>query len=118
MKTIAYLLMIKPIENSKEYEIISDTEEYITIPSFPIEEGYPDIEVILEALAKRYIGYNNDIVVNDFVISKASLNNSEIGLYYYTFIPHNSVRQYGYFKNISLLSQIKEYSRIISKLTI
>ena len=118
MNVNLFLIAIKaPTPPDNDFLVLSSTQDIMTIPSFELHENFPDIPLILEALLKKYIGFNTEYVP-DFVIHDAIFNDNILNLYYYTFLDYRTELQYGNFQNINRLSNANIYFKLFKKLSI
>jgi len=118
MNVNLFILALKPPEPpDDDFLILSSSKENMVLPYFELHENFPDIPIILEALLKKYIGYNNE-VYNDFSILHASHNENVLSLYYYTFLNYNIELQDGIFQNIKRLSETEIYQKLFKRISL
>lgn len=118
MNVELFILALKPSEPPQtEFTVISSNKDSMVIPNFELHENFPDIPIILEALLKKYIGFDIDYQP-EFIIHHAAFNENVLGLYYYTFLPYNTKVKDGCFFNIARLSNTEIFQKLFRKLSI
>lgn len=118
MKVELFMLALKPAEPPEtDFTVISSNKDNMTIPNFELHQNFPDIPIILEALLKKYIGFDLEYQP-EFIIHHAAFNENVLGLYYYTFLPYNTKVKDGCFFNITRLSGTEVFQKLFRKLSI
>lgn len=115
MNANLFLLMLKPnFENSDgEYHFISE-DEMPSIPSMPIDKNFGSIENILESMLSYYIGL--PLFNPTYILFDIALQEDDINIYYYTFIPSQINLVHGYLNNISEISDVQSYQKLLKKI--
>jgi hypothetical protein len=105
--------MLSPYwRENQGYEFIS-SDDKITIPSSDLENKI-SIDDVLDGIINFYFGETN--MVHTFILNNVDLIENIVNIYYYTFIPPNTVNINGHIKDLEKIKYIQSYNKIISKL--
>jgi hypothetical protein len=115
MNANLFLLMLKPNfqDSDGEYHFISE-DDTDSIPSMPIDKDFGSIDTILESILSYYIGlplFNPSYILLDITLKEENIN-----IYYYTFIPSQINLVHGYLNNISEISDVQAYQKLLKKI--
>lgn len=117
MQAELYLLVLQPnrnLEVNSPYVFISNDESMPLIPSITLQPSFANIDNVLESIIQHYIGIPSFNI--DYVLYDLRINNGELNIFYYCFIPSDISLKQGFLHDIQDIQHVTFYQKLIKKL--